>query len=444
MWQFAVPILFMEIFVDTLMPSAVFSLFTYASCLIVMPSIGQYLDHCHRLKTMMWSIVLENGIIVCSSMLLAGVMHFTNADGKHLPELTWSLGGVCAVIMVCGGIGQVLNNVQTLAIERDWVVVMAESLPKEKMKSIEDDRRFGESASKKVLLTQFNTTLRRIDLSCKVLSPAAFGVIMQYSGGDPTVRAAIGAMVVAVWNLLSFPIELIMTYQMYSFVPQLKRDPTHLKNTDKNNSFFASMETYKTHWRMYYNHPVFLASFGFCALYMSVLTGGTLNTGYLKWRDVSDAVLGASRGIGAVAGLIGTFLFPILLKNLRSVEKVYVCSTWLFFASLCPLIAVFIILGQTVASDYTMMAVTIFSRGFLWSADLAETQIMQEMVQAENRVTINAMQTSTSQLFFVIIQLFGIFCSNPRDFIYLVIASISAVFFSACASSVFLHKVSNK
>ncbi|KAG1693920.1 hypothetical protein DVH05_022842 [Phytophthora capsici] len=37
MWEFAIPILFMEIFVDTLLPGACFSLVMYATCVIMIP-----------------------------------------------------------------------------------------------------------------------------------------------------------------------------------------------------------------------------------------------------------------------------------------------------------------------------------------------------------------------------------------------------------------------
>merc|ERR1719468_1263174 len=42
MWAFAIPILLMEIFVDTLMPSALFSLATYIASLIFMPTVGEW------------------------------------------------------------------------------------------------------------------------------------------------------------------------------------------------------------------------------------------------------------------------------------------------------------------------------------------------------------------------------------------------------------------
>ncbi|RLN94024.1 hypothetical protein BBJ28_00021421, partial [Nothophytophthora sp. Chile5] len=38
---------------------------------------------------------------------------------------TWPLVLLFLGILVCGGVGQVLNDAQTLGIERDWVVIIA-------------------------------------------------------------------------------------------------------------------------------------------------------------------------------------------------------------------------------------------------------------------------------------------------------------------------------
>ena len=259
---------------------------------------------------------------------------------------------------------------------------------------------------------------------------------MQYSGSNPTVRATLGAVVVGVWNLLSFPLELTMTRDLYFFVPELARQPTSVRQ-GQSGGFFR-------HWGVYFRHPVFLLSFSFCVLYMTVLDGGTLNTGYLKWRGISDGILGTSRGIGAVFGLIGTFVFPVLVRYLESVERVAVVSAWLFWFSLLPVVVAFSLAGESRASDYSMIVAMIISRSFLWCTDLAETQVMQERVEADARGSINAMQTATSQMFFIAIQLVGVFCHNPAQFTFLVIFSIAAVLLSACGFSIWYIRFHQK
>ncbi|POM72215.1 Hypothetical protein PHPALM_11109 [Phytophthora palmivora] len=141
-------------------------------------------------------------------------------------------------------------------------------------------------------------------------------------------------------------------------------------------------------WAKYAKHPVFLVSFSFCALYMTILDGGALNTAYLKWRGVSNSLLGASRGAGALAGLVGTLIFPCLQSRMKRVERIAVLN-------------------------------------------LAETQIMQEWITPNQRGAINSMQTATCQLFYILILLSGMVFHDPRQFETLLVFSLAAVFASA-------------
>lgn len=425
MWQFAIPILFMEIFVDTLLPSATFSLVMYTACIFTIPSVGRYLDRTNRWTVMKYSIVLENLMIVISTVVLGLILLVTNADGIHKPAWTLELVGLFGVTLVCGGIGQVLNDAQTLAIEKDWVVVLA--------------------ANDSSDLASLNTTMRRIDLSCKILAPMAFGVIMDFAGNDPTTRAMIGAATVGIWNLISTPLEYVMTKDIYDLNPELglkdtSNDQDEEENanaaTQQHTGILATLHEYVRMWRSYAKHPVFLLSFSFCALYMTILDGGALNTAYLKWRGIPDSILGSSRGAGAVFGLIGTFVFPTMSKWIGRVERVAVVSVWLFWLSLVPVAAAFVFTGESQISDYAMLGCMVVSRLWLWSADLAETQVMQEWIQPSRRGAINSMQTATYQFFYIVIQFMGIVFHDPRQFETLVWYSLATVLGSAIGFSV--------
>ncbi|RHY40231.1 hypothetical protein DYB30_008112 [Aphanomyces astaci] len=181
---------------------------------------------------------------------------------------SWPMIGLFGVTVVAGAVGQAYTDAQTLSIQQDWVVVVA--------------RETG------VPLGDWNASLRRIDLICKLASPVAFGLIMDFAGDAPMTRAATGAAVVGVWNLLAAPLEYCMRVDTYHFVPALHDQPNQLKKKPTLNftQYFAS-------WTEYFNHPTFLASFSFCALYMTVLTGDGLNSAYLQWRGVPLSLLGS-------------------------------------------------------------------------------------------------------------------------------------------------------
>ena len=426
MWQFAVPVLFMEIFVDTLLPSACFSLVMYTTCLVAIPSVGRQLDAVNRWKAMRLAIVLENITIIACTALLGAMLLLTGADGLHTPEWTWPLMLLFVGTLVCGGAGQVLSEAQTLSIERDWVVIIAQHSGMERSSA----------------LMRLNSTLRRIDLACKMLGPLAFGVIMDFAGRDPTKRAMIGVSTVAIWNGLSTPLEYFMTRDIYALIPELAtKDNTSKPPYDKEQEqdgadSKTTLSRYAALWRNYLRHPVFLLSFSYGALYMTILDNGSLNTAYLKWRGVSNSLLGFSRGVGAVFGLLGTVVFPYLRQIISRLERVAVVSIWLFWLCLVPVLLVFVWAGESRMSDYVMLSCMVGARMWLWCGDLAETQIMQEWIEPSRCGAINAMQTATYQLFFMIIQLMGVVFYDPSQFQALVFFSVATVFVAAIGFTV--------
>jgi iron-regulated transporter 1 len=218
-----------------------------------------------------------------------------------------------------------------------------------------------------------------------------------------------------------------MRRDIYSFLPILQDDSVRQANVAPTNATSLSCTQYIVMWKHYVHHPTFLASFSFCALYMTVLCGNSLNIAYLQWRGVSLSLLGGSSGMGALFGLIGTLLFPILVRQMQSVERVAVLSVWLFWLTLLPVGAVFFFKGESRASDFIMIGAVLVSRMWLWCTDLAETQIMQEWVEERQRGLINAMQMATSKVFYILILLTGLIFSDPRQFEALVFMSIAAV-----------------
>ncbi|CAI5744131.1 unnamed protein product [Peronospora destructor] len=350
MWQFAVPILFMEIFVDTLQPSACFSLVMYTTCLVAIPSVGRQLDAVNRWKSMRLAIVLENITIIACTALLGAMLLLTSADGLHKPEWTWPLALLFVGTLICGGVGQVLSEAQTLSIERDWVMVIAQNSGVERSSA----------------LMCLNSTLRRIDLACKMLGPLAFGVIMDFAGRDPTKRAMIGVSTVAIWNGLSTPLEYFMTRDIYTLIPELATKDDKLRpQYDEEQKLDAAdskttLSRYAALWRNYIRHPVFLLSF-----------------------------------------------------------------------HTVPLLLVFLQAGESRMSDYVMLSCMVGARMWLWCGDLAETQIMQEWIEPSHCGAINAMQTATYQLFFMIIQLMGVVFHDPSQFQALVFFSVSTILAAA-------------
>ena len=175
MWQFAIPVLLMDVMVDTLLPSALFSLSIYLGCIIAMPYVGKWLDTTSRERVKLSSLCIENGCIILTSAALAYVVTFTgNGDLEHRlpPEWTPKLYVWFSGLIALSVIGEIFNNAQTIALEKDWLCEIA----KNGREVGRDDVASG--------LSQLNTTIRRLDLLCKILGPTAFGLVLQYGVGD--------------------------------------------------------------------------------------------------------------------------------------------------------------------------------------------------------------------------------------------------------------------
>ncbi|EQC29889.1 hypothetical protein SDRG_12433 [Saprolegnia diclina VS20] len=418
MWQFAIPLLFMEIFVNTLLPSAVFSLVVYVIGVAAVPSLGQWLDHTSRMTVLNVSIVVENACVLLSTGTLGCMLYLIHGAATLQWNWTWPLTLLFGCTIALGAVGQVFSDAQTLSLEKDWVVVIA----------TETSTRLGD----------WNTTMRRIDLSCKLLAPAAFGILMDYAGSDPMTRATVGAAAVGVWNLMSAPLEYAMVRDVYALVPALANS-SHIESAKPKATL--SLRQYTSMWAAYAAHPTFLVSFAYCALYMTVLSGSGLNIAYLQWRGVALSLLGATSGLGALFGLLGTLLFPLLVQRIGSVERVAVVSVWLFWLTLLPVGASFLLFGQVQITDYVMIVAVLLSRAWLWSADLAETQIMQEWVEVQRRGTINAMQSATTKLFYIGMLLVSIAFADPHAFRTLVFVSLSAVLLAAIGFSTWFSTI---
>lgn len=63
-----------------------------------------------------------------------------------------------------------------------------------------------------------------------------------------------------------------------------------------------------------------LPAISMALLYLTVMSFGLLMTAYLKWKGKSEAELSVYRGLGALAGVAATVVFPFLHQNLGGIH----------------------------------------------------------------------------------------------------------------------------
>ena len=413
LWQCAVPLLLTELFVNTLFPQALFTYFTYLAVFLFMPLFGAWIDRTNRLHVVTTTIWIQNICIGISSVVMFILAYFhesiiTHHSGIHTMDykLVLSFAG----LLVTSMLGQIMGNGATLALEQDWVVVLC--------------------AHDKTLLTTVNARMRRIDLVCKVIAPALFGIYTQFLGQSNLEKVYFGSVVIFVWNIFSLKLEWMSIRRLY----RQNRDVLSLtnkrgKSAKKENAFVLIGRG----WRAYTKSSVLFASIAYCMLYVNVLSGGVLVTSYLRFKGISYLTLGVTKGFGAVFGIFGTLITPYLhnQKNL-SMESVGMITIWLFFVTLIPVGIGYVVIGENaMALPYIMLCCMIIARMGLWSFDLSINQLMQTRNHSEVRAQVNGTQVAFCQLFYMVSSILTMVFHEVEQFFIVIWVTLS-VLLAAC------------
>ena len=228
----------MEMFIDNFTPTAIYALVVYFSCVQFMPSIGTWVDQKHRLYVQRKALLIDNASVLGTSGLLCLLVVSTPSLGAYDQPPVLDLGFVVVFlgILFLGVAGELMNQAQTLAIEKDWVVVIAEEIGS---------------------ITSMNTWMRRIDLSCKVLAPWAVGAIILSVGNSRRMRIFYGAAAVGLWNAMAYPMELMLTTAVFYAFPALSEKP----HVHENGTKHSHLNGHKDHSHFVHRH-VLLSSNG--------------------------------------------------------------------------------------------------------------------------------------------------------------------------------------
>ena len=187
------PIVFIDIFQDTLLPTSLYILTINLVVFQFLPGFGAWIDQDDRLRVQQISLVMENVCVVAAAVIICGVTAASSEAHSSLSDwqtVLWFIG-----LLVLGSVGELFNSTTVISIDKDWVVAIAK-----------------ESGAP---LQEMNTRIRRIDLVCKAASPAVFAVLYQAYGSSSQIRVFYGTGMVGLWNLLSFPIEFALVRTIY-------------------------------------------------------------------------------------------------------------------------------------------------------------------------------------------------------------------------------------
>ncbi|KAL0985504.1 hypothetical protein UPYG_G00157730 [Umbra pygmaea] len=337
MWHFAISVFLIELYGRNLLLTAIFGLVVAGSVLLLGALIGDWVDRNPRNKVAHASLFVQNiSVTVCSIVLMLVFSY------KQWIESIWDgwLTVVCyTVVIILADVANLASTALTIAIQRDWIVVI--------------------TGYNRGHLAGMNATMRRIDQVTNILAPLAVGQVMTLASN------VVGCGFILGWNLLSLIVEFIFLSRVYRIVPALSVKPpapedeqvalqSSTERTERlvegrgsqeqagavtsspgmtDNDCNASLNlkeitnlplcfrrfrwllsTCMDGWRAYYRQDVFLAGMGLAFLYTTVLGFDCITTGYAYTQGISGSLLSLLMGVSAVTGLMGTVMFTKLRK----------------------------------------------------------------------------------------------------------------------------------
>lgn len=365
MWHFAVALYLVHLADQSLRLAAIFGFSSAGAVLILGGIIGNWVDNNGRLKVVRISLFLQNMLVALCAVIICLVLFYEDqVVAMWNSGILWAAEAAIVVIAV---LAQLASVAYKIAIEKDWIVVVAAKDPSK--------------------LANLNATSRSIDLSCKLLAPTATGLIMA------ATSLKFSAMVIAGWNIVSVFVEYGLLSKVYRMVPRLavKEPPVDeeegaeekskmlvemvpvvtlekeeleddtlspLTEKDKSNASSTSEhspppdsstslkeETPKAEetaagqkkkikenrscfqvafepfivlvggWRTYAKQKVVFAGMSLSCLYMTVMGFDSITLGYIYAQGVGELIVGIAMALAGLTGIIGTFAFTRTRKR---------------------------------------------------------------------------------------------------------------------------------
>ncbi|KAI8465599.1 MAG: hypothetical protein J3K34DRAFT_84448 [Monoraphidium minutum] len=201
-WEFAVALILVDLHPGSLGLISAYGLVDNLVRVVGGAPIGAFVDRTERLAGATAMYMLQNACILVSAVAAAALLWLAGGSTKGTaddvmravgPHAYWPL---MAVAIAAGAASSVGSMGAAAAVEREWVKALCG----------------GDS----LLLARVNSVMRAIDMLCLMLSPMAAGFLMTYAGMLPAVLVIAG-YAMAVW----LP-ECLLLRAAHRLAPQLR------------------------------------------------------------------------------------------------------------------------------------------------------------------------------------------------------------------------------
>ncbi|KAF9691884.1 hypothetical protein EKO04_010044 [Ascochyta lentis] len=422
-FEFGAVIFLAAIFPGTLFFASCYALFRSAAAAAFGTWIGGLVDSKNRLHVVRQSIVWQRVSVALSCLILIVLL-------AGNPQSGLVLYGLFAVVVALAGVEKLAFVANTVAVERDWIIVVSDSLSVERQ--------------------ELNSTMRRIDLICKLIAPLGIGLLDGYS-----TRLAI--WVVFGQNATSVLIEYLAIAQVYAAVPELshgkeaRNTPAAATETQHapagthtvpRHSTLHTLQANLRPWNDYFQNPAFLASFSLSLLYLTVLSFASQMTTYLLTLGFTSTHVSLMRLTAVLLELTATCAAPLLTKKIGAVRS----GLWFINEQLLTILLAITFFAATTPqpqlklASLALVACIALSRLGLWGFDLCVQYLVQEDAPAATRGSFSAIEMSVQNLFELGSFATTIIFYRPEDFKYPVYISAGAVAVSAACFAAFVRR----
>jgi iron-regulated transporter 1 len=389
LFEFGAVLFLANVYPDTLLPMSIYALIRALAAVVLSPLVGQYIDKTDRLISIRLSIVGQRSAVILSCLLFWFMLETAHLFGAWVGAVALGLLSVLACIE------KLCATANTVAVERDWVVVIG-----------------GHDESH---LQSMNSQMRRIDLFCKLVGPLAIALI---DGFSP--RAAV--LITLGLNVVSMTAEYGLIARVYRSVPALQErdmseeDGTRTERTlsakARSGCFDAGMGL-----KAYITSAAFLPSFSLSLLYLTVLSfSGQMTTYLLTFPTLTAPIVGGIRTVATIFELGSTWLAPYLISRIGPTRAGIWCLSWQIMCLSAGISTFFYTTESSLPSVSLLITSIVLSRIGLYAFDLVAQLIIQGSIPSNQRNSFSTTEASVQNLFELFTFLTTIIFPRPDQF----------------------------
>ena len=242
-------------------------------------SAGKFAGGSNRLLVAQRFICQENASVLPATILcyflLGKGLSAAEEDIDHQRTFYGVSTDVLSLVLLVGvhflgALAAILDSGFLVAVERDWIIVMSEAHPTRYGSTNEEKSKVQQN-----WLTDTNVMMTQIDLTCKVMAPAAAGFFVAFwddTIGDnnhgPDLRGA--AILSGGLNCIALVVEYVCTLRIYRDVPGLSiKSPAaaiDLEESSRRGHGCATSTTFSSGLRIYLEQRISFAGLALALL----------------------------------------------------------------------------------------------------------------------------------------------------------------------------------